>query len=769
MDIEPLSATLSDDEIGDLASMVDDFFRKFSPAPEGTVFERALKPRDFDWANTLDAFRNLALEGKLPRPFEVRLFEEVFGPDIATALAKKEGLNLWREIGALINLPRTNLTILDHSMVLRQDVITALNPRWAKETARSFGTSIRALRSREIAESIEAAMRETPEYMLAKQHGVDFSILRGSTFAGVEEPFIGAAESTYVGRFARRINPGIELSERVATVYLNQKRMKLFSRFVQEVEKSGQPLTDDVLDRLGETVNVLTGRAKFPAGLRPALPVLNAIFFSARLNLSRVKAPAMIAQSLLGGGNRTAGLAMAREMATFIGTGATILGAVKASGLAEVELDPRSTDFAKIKVGNTRVDPWGGFQPFVRYIAQAAARERKTEMGEFVPISVKDTVWRFLRNKFSPQAGIATKLITGETQLGEEVNVAEIDTWKDMAMESFIPLFIQDVKDAYREMGMKGIALAAPGVLGVNVLSYTSRAVEMAQAIEEDFAGGRLTGDYRRENGNAYIPLKLGDLTRQDREAFLELHPDLAQRLGESSQQILEGITERESGALIGKAIEEAGTRFDQLQTDVKRRRFSLDYEGRKQISDQIKDIMNDVRAQFALLPPREPEEAKSAADRAVEKYSAVARKHDPVTDEEWDAYEKALARALTPRELRLALSEFGAGDHPVERAWHEASDTLNPYYDFEGVPKAVDAHRDRTRMSSAVIDGTLWAMGRTSVVKTYSHRAAAVAAFYKLYGYRPNLQDVKVERGGGGMGLPSLPAIGVPKLPVLR
>ena len=40
-----------------------------------------------------------------------------------------------------------------------------------------------------------------------------------------------------------------------------------------------------------------------------------------------------------------------------------------------VELDPRSSDFMKIKLGNTRVDPWGGMQQQIvlssRLIAEA--------------------------------------------------------------------------------------------------------------------------------------------------------------------------------------------------------------------------------------------------------------------------------------------------------------------------------------------------------------------------------------------------------------
>jgi hypothetical protein len=47
-----------------------------------------------------------------------------------------------------------------------------------------------------------------------------------------------------------------------------------------------------------------------------------------------------------------------------------------------VEIDPRSTDFGKIKVGNIRWDIWGGFQQWVRVASQLATGERKTGKGK---------------------------------------------------------------------------------------------------------------------------------------------------------------------------------------------------------------------------------------------------------------------------------------------------------------------------------------------------------------------------------------------------
>ena len=741
--LEPLTNQLDEATILDLHGMIDATFRPF-------------KRRDFDYANAMEAFRNLIYDGKLPRPFEQGLLQEVFGPEVMIALQKKRGVSLLAELQALINVPRVLLTVFDHSMVLRQDAITALNPRWAKETKQSFTQSIKALK-RVNAEEIELLMRQTPEYVLAKEHNVDFAVLRGGTFTAVEEPFIGAAEMTYVGRFIRKWVPGINISEQIATVYLNQKRMKLYSRLANELEQSGVNVTDDLLDEVGEMVNVLTGRATLPKGLDPFVPVLNAVFFSAKMNLSRVKTPVIIARAVLGGEKRTVGLLMAREFATYIATGMTILGALKASGLAKVETDCRSTDFGKAKVGNTRLDFWGGFQPIVRFACQAAMRERKTALGEVVPANIKELTWRFARSKFSPQFGTAVNIAEGENIIGEPITT-EAGDLKRMAFETFTPLFIQDVVDAVREMGLLGIPMAAPGVLGVNVQSYTNPSVQKAQAIQQAITEGVVQGEYRVD-GEPYVPVRFGELDADDQNRVAERFPEFfSEEAFAERPAATEGIPEFQQRAIRGETIGGAQEKKAQRLSEIAIQSGAgdrSDQQLRRNLTESIKDSLSDYGAvleqSFEQFQFEGDEETFSRQQELATRYRRLSEEHnarftmaDPeLRDAAWARFEETVAQEFTDADLATLDRARVANDSDVERAWHELNSQLGDYYD---TPEG--EQRERLRQRNPKVDGILWALGRVSRVMSATAQGEAVKAFGQLYG--TTISSADVTRSGG-------------------
>ncbi|KKM82224.1 hypothetical protein LCGC14_1321770, partial [marine sediment metagenome] len=745
--LEPLTNQLDEATILDLHGMIDATFRPF-------------KRRDFDYVNTMEALRNLIYDGKIPRPFERELLQEVFGPDVMIALQRKEGVKALAELQALINVPRVLLTVFDHSMVLRQDAITAINPRWTKATKESFTQSIRALK-RANAEEIELVMRQTPEYVVAQEHKVDFAVLRGGTFSAVEEPFIGAAEQTYVGRFIRKWIPGINISEQLATVYLNQKRMKLFTRMANELEQGGGNITDDLLDEVGEMVNVLTGRATLPKWLQPYVPLLNAIFFSAKMNLSRIKTPAIIARGVLGGEKRTVGLMMARDFGTYIATGATILGALKASGLAEVELDPRSTDFGKAKVGNTRLDFWGGFQPMVRFIFQAARGERKTALGEVVPADIKELTWRFLRSKFSPQFGTAVNVFEGENIIGEPVTTKGGDL-KRVAFETFTPLFVQDVVDAVREMGLLGIPIAAPGVLGVNIQSYNTPSVQKAKAIEEAITDGTIQGEYRVE-GEPYIPIRFGDLNADDQNRMAERNPEFFSEEAFAERDSLEGVSEFQQrdirGQTIGQAQDTKAQRLSDIAADAGVGDRS-NQQLRRNLTESIKDSLSDYGAvlgqAFEQFQFEGDEKTFSRQQELTSQYRQLSEQHntrftisDPeLRDAAWAQFEEAVAREFTSSDLDTLDRARVANDSEVERVWHELNSQLGSYYEL---PEGDE--RTNFRRANPKVDGILWALGRVSRVLSSAAATEAVQAFGRLYGTSVEAADVSRGESGFSFG----------------
>ena len=158
--------------------------------------------------------------------------------------------------------------------------------------------------------------------------------------------------------------------------------------------------------------------------------------------------------------------------------GRKILALAKASG-AKVETDPRSSDFGKIRVGNTRWDIWGGFQQWVRVFSQMVSGERKTTTDRRIielskkkyPFETrKDVAERFLAGKLSPASRLVYELLQGQKAFGEPF------TLKGEAIENAIPLYLQDIKDSIKQIGPEAIfSVGVPGFFGVGVQSYIEK------------------------------------------------------------------------------------------------------------------------------------------------------------------------------------------------------------------------------------------------------------------------------------------------------
>jgi hypothetical protein len=135
-----------------------------------------------------------------------------------------------------------------------------------------------------------------------------------------------------------------------------------------------------------------------------------------------------------------------------------------------VELDPRSTDFGKIKVGKTRIDIWGGFQQYIRAATQMYKKERKTEDGEIQKVDPKDVFTNLIQGKLAPLPGVAVRAIEGKGADGQPFNAGK------EALGLITPMGPAATVEAVREHGLaKGLALSAPDYLGFGVNTQQER------------------------------------------------------------------------------------------------------------------------------------------------------------------------------------------------------------------------------------------------------------------------------------------------------
>src|SRR5690606_11420066 len=223
---------------------------------------------------------------------------------------------------------------------------------------------------------------------------------------------------------------------------------------------------------LASFINNATGRGKLGKYGERVSPLLNGVFFSPRNFAAKLTLlnPAYYAKL-----EKPVRIEAMKDMLTLVGAGTTVLSLASMIPGVKVETDPRSSDFGKIRVGNTRIDIWGGFQQPVRFFAQFMTGEYKsTRTGQVRELSNKkfpfETRWdlfaRFFQQKFSPQASFVADQLRGEDLIGREL------TLTDEVKQNLIPLYMQDMIEASEELGLGSVALGAPAIFGVGVQNY---------------------------------------------------------------------------------------------------------------------------------------------------------------------------------------------------------------------------------------------------------------------------------------------------------
>lgn len=406
---------------------------------------------------------------------------------------REKALRLTAEVG---NIPRTLMTIADFSGLLRQNIFfTVGHPVM---TAKALPGMFKSFVSQKVYDRWFADLKDSPEYSTIEKSGLAISDSLNHDLSKREEDFMSSlAEKIPI--IGRTVNvkgvkvPGLNIvkgSERSYTMLLNKMRVDVFNSLTKDLARRGQTFENSpkVYKAVAEYVNNATGRSDFGQTLNRVAPVLNSAFFSPRLIASRVNMLTYWAQprfyTTL---PKEARRDYFRNWLSLLGVGGTIL-AVAMLGGADVEEDPRSSDFGKIKDGNTRWDIWGGAQPYIRVLAQIVSGERKsTKSGKIYELSGDDIFGEtragvtsdFFRNKLAPVPGAAVDLLSGRTGIGEKI----VYQWgnakdKEVAINHYIkervlPMTITGTAEAMKDAGIKALfTVGIPNVFGVGTQTY---------------------------------------------------------------------------------------------------------------------------------------------------------------------------------------------------------------------------------------------------------------------------------------------------------
>lgn len=379
----------------------------------------------------------------------------------------------------LWNFNRSLMASVDFSAPFRQAFPSFA--RFDKEWWTSLDDMFKAFGSRKSFNAIQEGIESSPTY--------NTSISSGVKYTGLGK--LSQREEAFFSKWAEKIpmiGRGVAASNRAHVAFLNKLRSDLFATMYKNA-KLVDPNIDTnqlKLDQIGSLINNITGRGNLP---KFNLPTLGGRFAEKQVNLERYAtllnqglfSPRLIASRVqfFNPNNyiRTDPFVRKEYLKSLIGMAglsSSVIALAKVSG-ADVGLNPTSADFGKIKFGNVRVDPYGGFQqyivPFTKFVTGQDTSTMTNETRDlnnprFGGPTRSKVVGKFARSKAHPMIGLALDIMDAKDFSGKPINIPE------HIAKQFIPMFMKDMYELTNENPELLPFLGPIGALGVGVQVY---------------------------------------------------------------------------------------------------------------------------------------------------------------------------------------------------------------------------------------------------------------------------------------------------------
>ncbi len=470
----------------------------------------AITNSDLDFYKSINAKSGLlkVMTGRAPQLSELVHLNKVFGKDFGELVMLHGGLGavpIKDLVNNLVNVPKSIMASIDLSAPLRQGLPLIYRGEWWNSFKNMF----------EYAGS-EKAFQDAQDIMMAHPNFEMWNDT-GLFIAGIDEN-LARREEQFLSPIAEQI-PGvgslIRGSERAYVGFLNKLRFDSANALLDEAKNMGhQVMTKEVNEKTGEVteapakivhdianfINVSTGRGSLGRFEKNAVE-LNAAIFSPRM----ISANLTMMNPKYYTDKNTHPFVRKEALKALL--------AVAAAGLLTTQLAKRmggqvnsnatSSDFGKAKFGNTRVDPWRGFQQYV--VAGARFVSGKTtntqgetkELGKGVMPSRLGVVAgignkyspSLMENKLSPIASFIDDMLSGRTYppggIGQLVTdkVAQ-HTYGDKPAQfavpkrvsgeiinRYTPMFLSDLVDVLRD-NPRYIPLTLLGLFGYGVQTF---------------------------------------------------------------------------------------------------------------------------------------------------------------------------------------------------------------------------------------------------------------------------------------------------------
>ena len=437
---------------------------------------------------------------------------------------------------AVLGSLRTVLASFDMSSVLNQ--AAPLARRHPLLTATAFWRTLSTFWSRYDAARFDLALRSDP--MQAKREAAGLYLApqgdgaTAATFAEREEAFaarrllermpwvarslvgavvggaagtvrLGPGVGTAIGAaYGSVMGPAIRASEDHMVSFLNAVRAGVFDAYARAHPEA----TIEELSGMAVTVNVLSGRGDLSPDLARAG---SAVAFSPRMTVGRFQALGRAARLTTAAGRRAA-----EALALLAVSNVALLWFVDVAGGDETDVswDVRRGDFGKLRWGQLRIDPWGGYSQIARlagrlvlaFTDSVGVTETPGDAREIEPI---EEGGRYGKNKLSPWIGATDALLTGKDWKGDPQSRAE--TLAGLAL----PIGVQSTHEASEAEGPLSDGGRAAVVFGLNWFGVS------ADAYLDPTASAAVIAQFERAHVTRYTSAPQG-LTDEEKVAFEE-------------------------------------------------------------------------------------------------------------------------------------------------------------------------------------------------------------------------------------------------------
>ncbi len=351
---------------------------------------------------------------------------------------------------------------LDNSFIGRQGLKTLMtHPTiWAKGAKNSFIDIWKTLGGQDARRALMADIYSEPNYF-------NGSYEKAGILAKHEEQFPTSLPARIPG-----IGRVFKASENAFTGSAIRMRTGLYDLLSKRASENGVDMTDATqIKSLGKLINSLTARGQWGKKGEPA--VVRLVMWAPKMLKGNIDVLTAHGAGI-GLESPFARKQAAINLLKIVAETATVIEIANALQPGSAETDPRSSDFGKIKIGNTRYDITGGAASIVTLASRIATGSRKsTTTGETIPYGIKfgqdspmDALVDFLANKTNPPAHVVVDWLRGRDYAGKPFS------WGREIYRASTPIVVQqaiNLKDEFSANTVAGVILDG---LGMNAQTY---------------------------------------------------------------------------------------------------------------------------------------------------------------------------------------------------------------------------------------------------------------------------------------------------------